>query len=89
MLAERGSASSAYDNRVMQKRPGKRKRRSRGLIWVLVLSRIRAGRGLAAQKQPEYQGVRDEEQRHQDGHDEVAGTQVAWVEPDSIALIEG
>ena len=55
---------------------------SRTRMGVSVHGRMRAGRGLAAQKQPEDQRVRDEEQRHQDGDDEVAATQVARVEPD-------
>jgi hypothetical protein len=33
--------------------------------------------------------VRDEEQRHKDGHNEVGSTQLTRLEPNPIALIEG
>src|SRR5215471_7657422 len=43
---------------------------------------------LALQEQPEYQPVRDQEQRHHDGGNEVGGTQLTRCKPDGIALIE-
>src|SRR5262249_46633537 len=43
---------------------------------------------LAPQQQPEHQPVRDQQQRYDDGWNEVGGTQLTWSKPDGIALIE-
>lgn len=51
-----------------------------------------SGRGIhdvAPQQQSKHETVRDEEQRHDDDHDEVGGTKLSRLQPDTIALIEG
>src|SRR5262249_9531088 len=40
------------------------------------------------QQEPEHQPVRDQEQRYDDGWNEVGGTQLTRCEPDGVALIE-
>src|SRR5262249_55404306 len=43
---------------------------------------------LAPQQQPEHQPVRDQEQRYDDGWNEVCGAQLTRCKPDGVDLIE-
>jgi hypothetical protein len=47
-----------------------------------------SGSGVAPQQKPEHEPMRNEQQRHEDGHNEVAGTELTRLEPNTIALIE-
>jgi hypothetical protein len=47
------------------------------------------GDNVALQEEAEQQPVRDKEQRHEHGQNEVGGTQLTRVEPNTGALIEG
>jgi hypothetical protein len=50
---------------------------------------MRGGDSIAPEQNQEHKRVRDEKQRNDESRNEVRGLQHAWLEPGSIALIEG
>jgi len=55
----------------------------------ITLAVMPGGSVVGPQQKPEHESMRNEEQWHEDGHNEVGGAELTRLKPNTIALIEG